>query len=145
MIYMSLSRLSSYISCPAPPAPNSNAAPATQMTRRSPIRSGAGQRWSQGDPPRRGSTSDPPRGPPSDPPSDPPRDPTRRPPRRRESPPEEEKPPPPPPKTRPTLPSTDDETPPSLPGDLYFQYQKADLAKATTFAFFYFSKEACSS
>merc|ERR1719397_1960682 len=101
------SRLSSYISCPAPPASNSNAGPATQLTRRS----GAGppsQRWlpSQGDPPR---------GPPSDPPRGSPREPPRGPPRRRESPPqEEEKPPPPPPKTRPTIPSTD-ETPPTLP------------------------------
>merc|ERR1719397_577076 len=101
------SRLSSYISCPAPPASNSNAGPATQLTRRS----GAGppsQRWlpSQGDPPR---------GPPSDPPRGSPREPPRGPPRRRESPPqEEEKPPPPPPKTRPVLPSTD-ETPPTLP------------------------------
>ena len=104
---MSPTRLSSYISCPVPPAPaqNSNAGPA---------------RWSC-------SQGDPPRGPPGDPPRGPPRDPARGPPPRRESLPGQEwGAPPPPPKTRPTLPSTD-ETPPTLPGDLYFQYQKADV------------------
>ena len=120
---MSPTRLSSYISCPVPPAPaqNSNAGPATQPTRRSPIQSGAGppQRWSF-------SQGDPPRGPPRDPARGPPRDPRREPPRRESLPGQEWGAPPPPAKTRPTLPSTD-ETPPTLPGDLYFQYQKADV------------------
>ena len=83
-------RLSSYISCPAPPAANTNGGSASSQVTRSGPRPPRGLSPSQGEtdpPPRRGSLA-------------------------------QGEPPPPPPKDKPSLPSADEE-PPTLPGDIY--------------------------
>ena len=83
-------RLSSYISCPAPPATNTNGGSASSQVTRSGPRPPRGLSPSQGEtdpPPRRGSLA-------------------------------QGGAPPPPPKDKPSLPSADEE-PPTLPGDIY--------------------------
>ena len=110
-----MTRLSSYISCPAPPATNTNGGSASSQVTRSGPRPPRGLSPSQGEtdpPPRRGSLA-------------------------------QGGAPPPPPKDKPSLPSADEE-PPTLPGDIYLHNIREKNRKKLSYNI-QNSKKTCSS